>query len=95
MLLQALTLYARIARKDTLWVSMQHSRLTRLARMTIWRPVENAATSRLRSRLPRPIDARNGAPDTAVHKYWNAHTIWQGPFLSREASLRYIKELTE
>jgi ubiquinone/menaquinone biosynthesis C-methylase UbiE len=95
MLLQALSYYAAQTGKDALWVSTQHCRLTRAGKRIIWRPIESAVTLPRRVYLPRPIDARNGVSATQVDTYWGAHTIWQGPFLSKAASLRFIEELTD
>jgi len=95
MLLEVLSRYARATGKDSLWVSTQHAKLSRAGKRAVWRPVESVVTLPRRLRLPRPIDARNGASATTVDAYWGSHTIWQGPFLSKAASLRYIEELTD
>src|SRR6185437_7858430 len=94
-LLDALNRYARATGKDGLWVSIQHSRLTRAARKTFWRPIESVVTAPARLRLPSIVDATGGIEKTPVDNYWTGHTIWQGPFLNKAASLAYIRELTD
>jgi SAM-dependent methyltransferase len=95
LLLKALNGVARVRRKDSVWVSLTASRLMRKMDELVGGTAEDLLTLRARSRLPRVIDAAGADVLSTSDRYWRRHTVRGKTFLSRQASLDYIVELTD
>jgi len=95
LLLEGMNRYARISGRDSIWVSAAVARVERRVDEMLGGAAERALTYRMRRRLPPIIDAASGAPLSETDRYWRKHTVRGRTFLSRQASLDYIAELTD
>jgi SAM-dependent methyltransferase len=95
LLLKTFNRYARLRGKDAIWVSTAAARFDRGLDEIVGGAVERLVTWRACSRLPPVVDAATGKKLTATDLYWSRHTVRGKTFLSHDASLDYIRELTD
>ena len=88
-------LFARWYGRDALWMSITIARVSRRLDEMLWGMVEATVTLPARRKLLPILDHAATKQLTAVDRHWQAHTIRGGFFLSKEASLDYIVELTD
>lgn len=94
-LLNCINRYARLRQRDQMWVSTTVARIDRRFDELIGGTAERLLTLPARVRMPRVVDAASGAPLSDTDRYWRRHTVRGKTFLSRQASLDYIRELTD
>ena len=93
--MKALNGYARLRGKDSVWVSLAASKFERKIDELIGGPVEKLLTLPARLKIPQVIDAASGVAPSETESYWRRHTVRGKTFLSRQASLNYIRQLTD
>lgn len=89
------SLVGRALGRDSLWVSLTETRLSRRFEEAVWGPIEAAVTFPARRKLAPIVDHSAVRDANAVDRHWKSHTIRGRYFLSKQTSLDYITELTD
>ena len=92
---QLFRIAGKLSGRDDVWAMLAVARAKRAANEATWGRVETLLTRRAQARLSSITDGRSSAAATAIQDYWSDHTVWARPFLSKQASLDYIRELTD
>ncbi len=95
LLLNAINTYARALGKDAVWVSIATSKAERKIDELISGPAEKLLTFPARIKIPQVVETSRGVTPSQTDSYWRRHTVRGKTFLSRQASLDYIRELTD
>lgn len=81
--------------RDSLWMSIQATKLSRRLEEAFWGTVELVVTYPTRRKLAPIVDRSQSMQPNTVDRHWQSHTIRGRFFLRRQDSLDYIKQLTD